>query len=103
MKKHKIWTLLLLISMSFSMLNAFIIESNEKDHCTLQAYVQEFSQPTHCGDLCDIRYMFHISFILPEYYGLQPYDNRKTHALIYSNEHYHGVLILPSYRPPINA
>lgn len=103
MKKHKIWTVLLLISMSFSMLNAFLIETNEKDHCTIQEYVQEFSQPTHCGDLCDIRYMFHISFILPEHPGLHPYDNSQIHTLIYPNKHYQSVLILPAYRPPNDA
>ncbi|HQS67701.1 MAG TPA: hypothetical protein PLM93_11010 [Sulfuricurvum sp.] len=60
MIKHKILTVLLLISMSLSTLNGFFIDLNEKDSCSISEYVSEFSQTNDCGDLCDVRHMFYI-------------------------------------------
>lgn len=102
MKKHTIWTVLLLISMSFSMLNAFIIETNEKGHCSIQEYVQEFSQSNDCGDLCDIRHMFYISFILPDNSLIIQFDNRLI-PYPYFHQEYTGNFALTSFRPPIAA
>lgn len=84
------------------MLNAFVVDANETDHCTVQEYVQEFSQPTHCGDLCDIRYMFHVSFILPAQTQLVEFESH-TFALIYNSENYISHNHPSNFRPPIAA
>ncbi|MDD5160750.1 MAG: hypothetical protein PHI47_11900 [Sulfuricurvum sp.] len=102
MKKRNFWTILLLLSFSFSIVNDFVIEANEKDHCSIQQYVQEFSQPTHCGDLCDIRYMFHISFILPAQTQLVEFESH-TFASIYNSEYYISHNPPSNFRPPIAA
>lgn len=102
MKKRNFWTILLLLSFSFSIVNDFVIENNEKDHCSIQQYVQEFSQPTHCGDLCDIRYMFHISFILPAQTQLVTFESH-TFAPIYNSEYYISHNPPSTFRPPIAA
>jgi hypothetical protein len=102
MKKRNFWTILLLLSFSFSIVNAFVIESNEKGHCSIQQYVQEFSQPTHCGDSCDIRYMFHISFILPAQTQLVECESH-TFAPIYNSEYYISHNPPSNFRPPIAA
>lgn len=102
MKKRNFWTILLLISISFSIVNSFVIEANEKDHCTIQEYVQEFSQPTHCGDLCDIRYMFHISFILPASTPIIKFDHHVTSP--YFEKQFSSNEYVPfAFRPPIAA
>lgn len=78
MKKRNFWTILLLISISFSILNGFFIQANEKDSCSLSEYVSEFSQTNDCGDLCDLRHMFYISFILPDAIPMIRFDNHNT-------------------------
>lgn len=102
MKKHKIWTVLLLLSMSFSMLNAFVLEASEKDQCSIQEYVLEFSQSNHCGDLCDVRHMFYISFILPAQTQLVEFESH-TFVLIYNSENYISHNHPSNFRPPIAA
>lgn len=102
MKKHNFWTILLLISFSFSIAHAFVIESNEVSHCTIQEYVQEFSQSNDCGDLCDIRHMFHISFILPDNSLIIQFDNRLI-PYPYFHQDYKGNFSFSSFRPPIAA
>jgi hypothetical protein len=100
MKKHNFWTILLLISFSFSIAHAFVIESNEVSHCTIQEYVQEFSQSNDCGDLCDIRHMFHISFILPDNSLIIQFDNPLI-PYPYFHQDYTGDFAFSSLRPPI--
>lgn len=102
MIKNKVLTALLLISMSFSILNDFVIEANEAEHCSIQGYVQEFSQSNHCGDLCDVRYMFHISFILPVQSQIMVVDNGITPA-IHVQQDWSREYIFLTLRPPINA
>lgn len=82
------------------MLNAFIIETNKKGHCSIQEYVQEFSQSNDCGDLCDIRHMFHISFILPIQIQLVEFDSH-TFTPIYHSEDYISHNLPSTFRPPI--
>lgn len=100
MVKNKFLIALLLISMSFSMLNAFVIDANEIEHCSAQEYVQEFSQSHHCGDLCDVRYMFHISFILPVHAQIIALDNRVI-PLLCTQKDWISDYTFSTFRPPI--
>lgn len=102
MKKRNLWTILLLVSISFSVLNGFVIEANETDHCTVQEYVQEFSQSNQCGDLCDLRHMFYIGFILPDNRLIFVSDSSflPTRYFQYSTV---SDFISPAFRPPIAA
>lgn len=93
---------MLLISISFSVLNSFVIEANETDHCSIQEYVLEFSQSNHCGDLCDVRHMFYISFILPDTTPIVRFDNHTIPPCCeqqFSTNEY----IPFTFRPPIAA
>lgn len=102
MKKHNFWTILLLISFSFSIAHAFVIESNEVSHCTIQEYVQEFSQSNDCGDLCDVCHMFHISFILPIQTQLSEFES-PIFVPVYNLGYYISHNPPSTFRPPIAA
>lgn len=100
MIKNTFWTVLLLISFGFSIVNAFVIEAHEVDQCTVQEYVQEFSQSNNCGDLCDLRHMFYQSFIITHNVIVVDYDiqvDTPTHI----EKNYHFSLNPLSFRPPI--
>lgn len=103
MRIRKFWTLLLLISISFFVAHASVFSAVQDEHCSVNKYVQEISEPVDCGDLCDIHYMFHMSFILPLKNTLNIYNNSQLLPPIHPNEHYQNGSILPSYRPPITA
>ena len=69
MKRNKILTFLLLLSMSFSVVHAYAIEMLDAHESHISEYVLEFSQPTQGDtkdDVCNIHAGFHISFIVPE-------------------------------------
>lgn len=102
MKKHNFWTILLLLSFSFSIVHAFVIEANIVEHCAVQDYVQEFSQSTDCGDLCDVRHMFHISFVLPIQTKLSEFE-RPIFVPVYNLEYYLSYNPPSNFRPPIAA
>ena len=102
MIKHKILTVLLLISMSLSTLNGFFIDLNEKDSCSISEYVSEFSQTNDCGDLCDVRHMFYISFILPTHSHITKVDNCAT-TPIHTQDYWTSKYTFPIFHPPINA
>lgn len=102
MKKNTFWTVLLLLSFSFSMVHAFVIEANEVDHCTAQEYVQEFSQSNNCGDLCDLRHMFYQSFTIVNTTILFDYNDHSD-TPVYIEKNYLFQLNPLSFRPPIAA
>ena len=102
MKKHNLWTILLLFSFSFSIVHAFVIEANEIEHCSVQEYVQEFSQSNDCGDVCDIHHMFHMSYITVNALSPMEFDTL-SFTPIYSPRFYIGHNPPSTFRPPIAA
>ena len=100
MKKHNFWTILLLLAFSFSIAHAFVIEANEADHCSVQEYVQEFSQSNDCGDVCEIHHMFHMSYITVDTNFSIDFETVKL-TPIYNANHYNGSYTSYSFRPPI--
>jgi hypothetical protein len=103
MQIQKFWTLLLLISISFSIVHASVLCAIEDEHCSVNEYVKELSEPVECGDSCDFHYIFHISYIINEQSSLNLCSNSRIIPPIDPNELCPNGSILPSYRPPINA
>jgi len=69
MRIRQLVTIILLMSMSFSMLHAFAIDLLDDDHCSVSEFVHEIDQMSGhdlSGDVCDMHYAFHIPFVLPE-------------------------------------
>lgn len=100
MKKSKVWAILLLIAFSFSISHAYVIEVNEIGHCSVQEYVQEFSQSNDCDDLCDVHHMFHMSYITVDTIFSMDFDTL-SFTPIYNPDHYNGDYNPSSFRPPI--
>ncbi len=98
---RKIWTLLLLLSMSFSVVHAYAFSAIQDDHCSsVHEYVQELSTPIDHGDLCDIHFEYHVSYLLPEYFML-PTLTGLTDTLPDVNERIAIDKTTSLFRPPI--
>jgi len=69
MKKRRLWIFIVLLSIAFSTLHAFVYAPHASDHCDMIEYLQEQNGPTEMeGDgLCSSHFEFHQSFTLPEY------------------------------------
>ncbi|MDA7817042.1 hypothetical protein N9A28_02510 [Sulfurimonas sp.] len=66
MKSKSIVALALLFIMSFSLLHEFTFAYLDDDHCTTAEYVAELEGPIEKGDICDIHYEYHNTYILPQ-------------------------------------
>ncbi len=62
----KFINLLTLIAISFSIAHGVIIDTHQDNHCSINEFVVEFSEPLihdieeHNGDLCNTHFMLHI-------------------------------------------
>jgi len=67
MKTKNILTILLLLSISFSIIHAYAIEILDTDKSHLSEYILETSHTDtqHDDNVCDIHNAFHTVFILP--------------------------------------
>lgn len=64
MKEKKLVLLVLLLVMSFSLVHEFAFAYFDDDHCTTSEYIAELEGPTEHGDICDVHYEHHITYIL---------------------------------------
>lgn len=85
------------------MVHALVISAVQDEHCSVNEYVHELSEPVDCGDICDIHHMFHVTFIIPDYSNFQPCYNKKTAPISHLNQNYQNRLTATPYRPPISA
>lgn len=65
MHLKKISTLVLLFVISFSVFHEIEFAMFDKEPCDVVEYVSEFSEPTDCGDICDIHYEYHHPYLVP--------------------------------------
>jgi len=67
MKKQRLIAFFLLLSMSFSMLHAYVIDELDTHPCTASEYVHNFTADSDCQseDICHLHHFFHIAFLLP--------------------------------------
>jgi len=96
----------LLTVMLFSIAHGVVLRDDFDDHCSLQEYVTEFSQPIehhdeHKGDLCETHFMFHLSFLLPEsvvFFTNRSIESQIVYELHLNDAYYHE----NTFRPPIS-
>ena len=63
--KKNLLQFLLLFSLFFNIAHAGIIAENDScAHETAHEYAMEQSQPSDCGDLCDLHHLFHFTAII---------------------------------------
>ena len=102
--KNRLLTLFLLLSLSFNIVHAYVIEAFDTHSCQVHEYVHEFNESSEMADddICHIHHYFHIAFILPEMsselsnngFTQKPSSNTET----YEYNSYDNFL-----KPPINA
>lgn len=64
MKIKSIITLALLFAMSFSVLHEYAFAFYDEDHCSVTEYVNELQTPSSHGDICDVHFGYHGTYIL---------------------------------------
>ena len=102
----KLIHLILLIAISFSITHGVVLDTHQDEHCSVQEYVTEFSQPIehdmekHQGDLCNTHFMLHISFLLPRTFSLLEIEelDSSIFSFISFNPYFYKE---NSFRPPI--
>jgi hypothetical protein len=52
--------------MSFSIVHEYVFAIYDEDHCSVSEYVLELEAPSNHGDICDIHFEYHSSYILTQ-------------------------------------
>jgi hypothetical protein len=106
MMKKKLLTLVVLLSISFSVVHAYVIEALDTHECHVSEYVHNINDADNSlavsDDICHLHHFFHISFILPEIklpllaviFNVHPLSYESS----YEYDSYDNFL-----KPPINA
>ena len=97
MQTRKFWSFALLIAFTFSLIHEYAYSKQE--HCTIQGYVQEFTQPAHHGDICDTHFVYHATYILPDQIKINP-QTKESERLILEKKIQLSEPIFGFYRPP---
>jgi|GEM_PF-1380135 len=103
----KLIILILLIAISFSIAHGVVLDTHQDEHCSMQEFVAEFSQPIqhdmddHDGDLCNTHFMLHTSFLVPTHFSLVDID-RVAFIVILHPFFYSYIDLNNTFRPPIS-
>ena len=103
----KLISYILLIAISFSIAHGVVLDTHEDEHCSIQEFVAEFSEPVshddlheHENDTCDSHYIFHVSFLLPDTFAL--FSLKREGFVFAPNFLFNPLFELDnSFRPPI--
>lgn len=100
MKYQSITTLVLLFALSFSVVHEYAFALYDNEHCTITEYVHELSAPTSHGDICDIHFEYHQSFLLSKNTPVPLFEYL---ALVQKtgNESYSVYIPTSLFKPPI--
>ena len=102
----KIINILLLTVMFFSIAHGVVFKSDSANHCSVKEYVSEFEQAIsehhneHKDKCCEIHFMFHLSFLLPDRVSF--FEEIILNTTIEYNLHLNDTIYLNNtFRPPI--
>jgi len=101
MKSKRLLIFILLFTIGFEILHAFTFAEIDTNSCTVQEYTEEFKQPTNKGDICDIHFEYHISYILPDSINSITYIETKTPIQV-TKQVFQTKNTVSLFRPPIN-
>lgn len=107
---NKLINLFLLVVMFFSIAHGIVLNNAyEKNHCSVQEYVAEFSAPhehgesheeEHANDACETHFMFHLSFLLPDTFTLSPVIQEEFNSSLQATLNHYAYQD-NTFRPPI--
>jgi hypothetical protein len=66
MKRNKLWSILLLISLSFSIFHGLAFANFDHEEHDVYTFIHEISEPSDHNDMCDFHAEFHNSYLLPQ-------------------------------------
>jgi len=98
--------IIILISISFSIAHGVMLDTHQDEHCSIQEFVAEFSEPIqheidqHKGDICNTHFMLHISFLIPTTFTLTEIEDSE-YVTPYISITYYYIDLSNSFRPPI--
>ena len=70
MKKRGLITFVLLFVLGFSIIHEYAFTLLDSDHCTTSEFIAELDAPQNHGDICDIHFEYHQSFLLSSNFEL---------------------------------
>ena len=94
-------SLVLLVSLSFSMAHEYVFAFYDTEHCDTTEYINELKAPSDHGDICDIHFEYHQAFILTPLIKLSKKPYTSAQIDLYSKE-YTFSNILEFSKPPIS-
>ena len=104
--KKNLLALLLLLSMSFNIAHAYVIEALDAHPCQASEYVHNINDTlqndTPENDICHMDHFFHIAFILPEL-EISLSRSNFTHLPFSNIQKYEYNSYDNFLKPPINA
>ncbi len=100
MKFKSITTLVLLFALGFSVVHEYAFAFYDKEHCSVTEYVHELSAPTSHGDICDIHFEYHQSFLLSKKTSV-PVIEYLSLVQRTNNESYSFQIHTNLFKPPI--
>lgn len=100
MKLKSLITFSLLFVLSFSIVHEYIFAMFEDEHCSVGEYVCELEIPSDHGDLCDIHFEYHQSFLLSDITKIPNIEDYKSLNL-FKDKIYTFKTHRELFRPPI--
>jgi len=103
MNSKKIWSLLLLFAMSFSIVHDYAFAVLDDNHCSVEAYVAELSPSVSCEKadmLCDIHFEYHTAYLFLEKSAYMPIIQKREDFFAY-NEIFLSLDYFSFFKPPI--
>jgi len=101
MRLKSLTTLALLFVISFSIVHEYVYASHNDDHCSAIEYISEFDTPSSHGDLCDIHFEYHQSYLLSQNIVLPDVEFKPKPDKI-DKETYNFKTLTTLYKPPIS-
>ncbi|MDF1875620.1 hypothetical protein JHD48_07720 [Sulfurimonas sp. SAG-AH-194-I05] len=99
MKRKKLVSLVVLFVLSFSVVHEYAFAYFDDNHCTAVEYVSELETPSNHGDICDIHFEYHQSFVLQQLPHLSLFQ-KDSLSLLSDKETYTFETKLLFFKPP---
>jgi hypothetical protein len=99
MKIKSIIILALLFAMNFSIVHEYVFAFYDENHCNVTEYVNELQAPSNHGDICDVHFGYHATYILP-FKLIYQLNTHRTFLFSNAKESYLSYALLERYKPP---
>ena len=100
MKNRTLLTFIILFAFTFTIVHEYIFTSLNTSCSNINEYVLEMDTPTSHGDICDIHFEYHQSFLLPPSHFIN--DNISVKNITFLDKTFYILHIYSEFlKPPI--